>query len=92
MDDETIILRLGGVTAVADSLGLKRSRVSNWPSRGIPAGCRYAVFSLARRKGLVLDEAAFMRTPAVDQPERRAARRAVHPLHGRGTGRTAGVA
>ena len=61
MDDATIILRLGGATAVAQRGGWSRSRVSNWPARGIPADCRGRILELAREDGLPLDEAAFMR-------------------------------
>lgn len=57
--DEQIIRALGGATKLAERLGVERSRVSNWLSRGISEGYRGHVWQLAKTDGVCIDPLSF---------------------------------
>jgi hypothetical protein len=68
MTDRELIRALGGPKRVAAALGLSRQSVTNWTLEtrsGIPPAHRPGVLALARSRGVVLDEDAFLRVPTL---------------------------
>ena len=65
MTDAEIIKALGGSRVVAEALGLSRQRVVNWTlkERRIAPEHRPAVYKLAERAGLAVDEVKFFGLP-----------------------------
>ena len=58
-----LIKALGGVTAVAQALGVSVSRVSNWGLRGVPWRYRPAIADMAKAKRVKLP-AEFLQSEA----------------------------
>ena len=56
MEHITLIEKLGGSRAIADTLGLKINRVSNWSSRGIPWPYRWKIAEMAKKKRIAVPD------------------------------------
>lgn len=52
MSVEKLIEDLGGTGAVAAGIGAELNTVSNWRTRGIPAGRWLAIVALAKKRGV----------------------------------------
>lgn len=52
----SLIVALGDTAAVAEALGLRDNRISNWKQRGVPWRFRPKLAALAKRKRIALPE------------------------------------
>lgn len=59
---DEIIDSFGGVSALAELLGMSASGIRNWPERGIPKGRGLQLLRLARERGVRLTEDELLST------------------------------